>query len=502
MKNKLIKEKGKQGMSRYLKRSDLSDIDLKGLTLSSVIKNKKVIHNGVLGLNQDLTPVTQETLEATKEDLHIAKEMLLSHTEHYIYEQPFGIIVATEVGKNKEVAFVGYDERSTSNVNLGYATDTFLAMEIVSLVGRLDAKAGIKNVDESITEEDKVEQAISEYTSKEEATTARELMTREDYKGVNFGKDSDDMDGVYNFMVEKIEKVKNSLVKQGVLTEGKEEMAFAKDLRGFLNNYVDKLTFSPVLEKGTEFYTLMFDIMTRLSEAIPNTRIVDNEYNILWVKVNGETIISIYDKTAFEEEGIEGGMGIIVENNTPSYTVIRKLLDFLSSNVGYKKLMKSNNKLVKQLGELPKKNKPSNKVVDTKGKQLVNEEETTEEVEEDNTKSTIPLTKSDYFDIYMPVAGGWASSGNKFKEIKTILQTIAENRDDIDGISIRGISNTDMIIDWVVNKETHTMALTSKATLVDELGVSYDTVIAYDTNYVHILEALIEDKIAEVTKIA
>ena len=453
------------------------------LTVESEINKQRVLHNGELGVYEDLTPVHKEDLQHVQEILNDLHKHLISTTDHHIHLKAYGAMVNAKQGNGK--AFVGYDEGVDSKLRLCYATDTFLAME---LQRNLQSFGGKKNTSNQMVQEVN----LTKEDDESNLSTSQEI----DYGWGTHGKRV-----VVRMLEDRIKKVGESLRKQGLMSD-KGVRQLQDNLRKELATYTDNLTTASTFTEDFYLYPLFYRILEEISPLIPESKVTTYPYGMVWEStVDNLTILHIYDKELGKglmenKDGVPAG-NISIGETSPSYVSMRKLFDYISSNIGYKKLQRHINKSLPSQDVQSKKERVT---VEESGSTTPNESNVINNKNNNNNKiqnTNQGFKRNDYFDIYLTQAGQWGKEDNKYANIKATIEAIVEQYD-VDGVSLRGIDNTEVIIDWVIDKQTYTMALTHKATRVKELECLYGIGLAYDIKYPEVLEELIQAKLEEV----
>ena len=450
-----------------------------GMTFESKVNNKRVLHNGVLGVYEDFTPVTEQTVNEVKKKVREIQSYIIEKTTHAVIPQTYGVLVNSGTGAEMGEAFVGYDEGVDNKVRLCYATDTFLAMELTRhLKGLTFGAMGTENEDVVVLP---VNEADKEQPVKQKVTG---VGTTKKPQEVDYGWGELGEKGVLDLLDDKVGKVYGSYATLSVLGETRLKKMSELMLQVIHSNK-DELSKASEFKKGTALYGIIKGLLEAVKEIIPHTSLVEGDNSITWEMFDGEAVLNVYNKDA-KGTIIKGTGNLSVPKDTPSYTVLRKFLDLISSNIGYTKLRKRA-VIAGSTGEV-KKETVNEPVTDTK-----------KVTEIAPVKAQVSELSNDYYDIYLAKAGTWGKKDNKYKMLKSIIEELI-NECGIDGVSLRGIDDTEVVIDWVIDGKSHTMALTKKATRVNVLEVDYDMAIAYDTDYPELVGVLIKDKLQNINK--
>lgn len=441
-------------------------------TVESVINNKQALHNGDMGVYVDenftlIEPDEVEGLEKKVEDLYKYLSLI---TKYKVNKRTFGVEVEAYGGKEK--AFIGYDESIDSTYRLCYTTNTFLSMDILRKMINYGSPKK-----KSVKEQEEVEKVtvISE---------VKESSKKED--GEDYGWGTLGQAKVNERIEQNINRACN-VFRQVDVTKTKPSQVenFRNKALKLIKDSQGELTVGREFKQGTKMYKMFKNMLEGIATFIPHTEIKEQENGLTWDLPNGDNILTVMDKELGKRNEQTGAL-IVVPKNTPIYTIVNKLFAFVSSSVGYNKLTKQAKEMVKEDSNKPKVVNNKEKEVNRKPKEVKKEQE----VKQENY-----LTEKDYFDIYLPQANKWGKEDSKYKEVKETIKEVVDSDNVVDGVSILGIGTAEVVVDWVIDKETYTMALTEKATRVKELEVKYDMAIAYDTKHPELLKVLILNKL-------
>lgn len=440
------------------------------LTIESKMNGKKVIHNGKMGVYEDFTPVNKDDVKGLEETIKGLYTYLVTHTKHKVYLHTFGVeIQAKGNAMNIGQSFVGYDESLDSKLRLCYCKDTFLAMELMGIMhGFTDNKPQSK-----VT---KVEQ------EELEGVTEQNNDTTEGYNIYGWGDEGKDT--IVSKVYESIDKLCARLESLPEVTV-KDVQVFRAEVKNIIKGNEEILDKGMPLNNGEPVYRLIATFLEQIGKVFPYVRLREEENNLLLETMGGDIVLNVYDKELGKYRN--NGMGIVsITESSPVFKGFRKVIDFLSSNVSYARITAGNEAFKEVEPEVKKETKPT-----------VNKESHKSDKKEVAKVDIHKGLSEQYFNIYLTKAGDWGKKDDKYPELKEIIVgLIREN--DIDGVTLRGLDDTEVFIDWVIDNETYTMALTEKATKVKELAMKYDMAIAYDTEFPNIIGVLIKDKLNEV----
>ena len=440
------------------------------LTIESKMNGKKVIHNGNMGVYEDFTPVNKDDVKGLEETIKGLYTYLVTHTKHKIYLHTFGVeIQAKGNARGIGQSFVGYDESLDSKLRLCYCKDTFLAMELMGIMyGFTDNKPKPKAT--------KVEQ------EEPEDVTEQNNDTTEGYNIYGWGDEGKDT--IVSKVYESIDKLCARLESLPEVTV-KDVQVFRAEVKNIIKGNEEILDKGMPLNNGEPVYRLIATFLEQIGKVFPYVRLREEENNLLLETKGGDIVLNVYDKELGKYRN--NGMGIVsITESSPVFKGFRKVIDFLSSNVSYARITAGNEAFKEVEPEVKKETKPT-----------VNKESHKSDKKEVAKVDIHKGLSEQYFNIYLTKAGDWGKKDDKYPELKEIIEgLIREN--DIDGVTLRGLDDTEVYIDWVIDNETYTMALTEKATKVKELAMKYDMAIAYDTEFPNIIGVLIKDKLNEV----
>lgn len=516
-----------------------------GLTVESVMNGRRVVNNGEFGVDENLKGLTKEDYTKAYRVLTQLKSHIMDNGEYTVDRQPLGLVV----GSGKEgvtcVAFIGYDEGSAGSVRLNYTTDTFFALELATIlanfrgiVGKDELTERQEELKETIQEELKEAEVFGdelEYHEQEPDEASVVSALEEVFSGSDklesehvpalqdFGYNNTSESRVKNEIKEKIALFGDKLEAHELLTGKYTKEELVSVLNDLLAVNEDVLTKSYPFVLGDALYRYLKEVMEVLSEAVSSTHVEFSKNEISWVCNSGMNIFSVASRstTNSQEDNMldNEGVGVVVNHRSPSYAVIRKLFNALSSNIRFKELRvettfygqpdESFNSMDELddsyfdtatfTQELPEEVQGTD--VGVEDSQVLDLEDEAEQAEAEGTLFLTDKEARDgeYFDWYMQQAGEWAKGDNKYKAIKETLSKIANDHSDyIRGITfhnVKGSGDNEASVDWVINKNTYTMAVTAKATMVNELKTMYDMVVAYDPEYPATLGALILEEL-------
>lgn len=480
-----------------------------GLTFESKMNDKKVIHNGVLGRYSDFEVIEGSKVEGLDKTVTGLYSYLKSKTQHEVLLHTFGVEV--NVRDNHGVqgkAFVGYDESVDFKLRLCYCSDTFLAMELIALIQAFQGVNSLPEKEIGYNKTDVIENSelklVTDVTEEgdEDAFSLENSVTKESIKFKthnfrDFGWGKVGRTQVRTMMRERVEKVCSRLSYEDTIPKHKVE-EFRNNVKNSIKVNEGMLTKGMSFNKGEPVYTLFYDILSDLSALEPYFVVNQRKSRMTLETVSGTVLLNVYDKNSGNVK-VEKVGNVVISKTVPVYKGLKKMLDVLGSSVSFVKIKDEETgvdargnddesgiekvKEVLDMGQVPVVGQ-TNKATDW---------EVAPECEVTNKKVQ---TVSEFYDIYLESSGKWSSTSDKYVNVKKIIEGIIVEHN-IDGVSLKGIDDTDLVIDWVIDKQTYTMALTSKATKVSELEVTYDMVIAYDTDYPEILEALIKNKLKD-----
>ena len=452
------------------------------LTIESKMNGKKVIHNGNMGVYEDFTPLNKDDVKGLEETVKGLYTYLVTHTKHKIYLHTFGVeIQAKDNAMNMGQSFVGYDESIDSKLRLCYCKDTFLAIEIMGLMQDFTGDKPKTKVVKGQQQGEEVNVSPTEEEPVEGTPEGLEANTEEyqDYGWGEYGRDS-----ILSMLYNRLDKLCARLESQPEVT-AKNVQEFREEVKKVIKENEEILTKGMPLTKGAPVYEMITEFLEQLSKVYPYLRVHKEKSNLLMETSNGEISLNVYDRELGKDH--YGGVGnVMVTVNTPVHKGFRKVIDFLSSNVSYARITAGNEAFKEVEPEVKKETKPT-----------VNKESHKSDKKEVAKVDIHNGLSEQYFNIYLTKAGDWGKKDDKYTELKEIIEgLIREN--DIEGVTLRGLDDTEVFIDWVIDNETYTMALTEKATKVKELAMKYDMAIAYDTEFPNIIGVLIKDKLNKV----
>lgn len=444
-----------------------------GLTIESKMNGKKLIHNGNMGVYEDFTPVNKDDVKGLEETVKGLYTHLVTHTKHKVYLHTFGVeIQAKGNARNIGQSFVGYDESIDSKLRLCYCKDTFLAMEIMGLMQGL---TGNKPQPKVTKEEPDVVEEPEDITEQNNDTT----------KGYNiYGWGDEGKDTIVSKLYESIDKLCARLESLPEVT-AKDAQVFRAEVKNIIKGNEEILDKGMPLNNGEPVYRLISMFLDQIGKVFPYVRLREDENNLMLETMGGDIVLNVYDKELGKYRN--NGMGIVsITESSPVFKGFRKVIDFLSSNVSYARITAGNESFKEVEPEVKKETKPT-----------VNKESHKLDKKEVAKVDIHNGLSEQYFNIYLTKAGDWGKKDDKYPELKEIIEgLIREN--DIEGVTLRGLDDTEVFIDWVIDNETYTMALTEKATKVNELAMKYDMAIAYDAEFPNVIGVLIKDKLNEV----
>lgn len=419
----------------------------------TIIDNKRYLHNNMIAFDEDYNGVSKEKKKEIKECL---KEYVKEVKSRYDYEVKlgnYGLEVWMDNTKGSDLAYLGYDESVNSRIRLNYTSSAFLGVHLIK------SMKSFKELGEELESSQELEQEGIKPERKKEQNV--------EWLGESFEEFKDYSD-------QKVEQLLKRMVDAGMIDE-KEAKRLEKELGELYKKDSSEWLKESNLEKGTWHYNKVLKTLKAVSKRIPKTKVVEEDSGIKMEDDEGKGILDVCvyveDRQAFSGEVVSFSKDLVF------YTGYKKLINILASNIGYKKLMK-------QIGEDGVKVK-SNK-----------EEKTNEpEVEDKEEKLTVIDIKSsnDYYDFYIKVAGNWAGEGKVF--IKEQIESIVEKHEEITGASLLVKDGGNMYIDWTVNNETVTMAITTNPREIYILDEKFDISVAYDPKYEEIVESLMESEL-------
>ena len=440
------------------------------LTIESKMNGKKVIHNGKMGVYEDFTPVNKDGVKGLEETIKGLYTYLVTHTKHIVYLRTFGVeIQAKGSDRNMGQSFVGYDESLDSKLRLCYCKDTFLAMELMGVMHGFTGNKPLPKVTKDEQEEP-------------EGVTEQNNDTTEGYTIYGWGGEGKDT--IVNKLYGSIDKLYVRLESLPEVT-AKDVQVFRAEVNNIIKGNEEILDKGMPLNNGEPAYQLIAMFLEQIGKVFPYVRLREEENNLLLETMGGDIVLNVYDKELGKYRN--NGMGIVsITESSPVFKGFRKVIDFLSSNVSYARITAGNEAFKEVEPEVKKETKPT----------VIKESHKSDKKEVSKVDIHNELAEQ-YFNTYLTKAGDWGKKDDKYTELKEIIEgLIREN--DIEGVTLRGLDDTEVFIDWVIDNETYTMALTEKATKVKELAMKYDMVIAYDTEFPNIIGVLIKDKLNEV----
>lgn len=441
------------------------------LTIESKMNGKKVIHNGNLGVYEDFTPVNKDDVKGLEEIIKGLYTYLVTHTKHKVYLHTFGVeIQAKGNARNIGQSFVGYDESLDSKLRLCYCKDTFLAMELMGLMQGLTGNKPLPKVTKD--EQEELEEDVTEQNND----------TTEGYNSYGWGDEGKDT--IVSKIYESIDKLCARLESLPEVT-AKDIQVFRAEVKNNIKGNEEILDKGMPLNNGEPVYRLIAMFLEQIGKVFPYVRLREDENNLMLETKGGDIVLNVYDKELGKYRN--NGTGIVsITESSPVFKGFRKVIDFLSSNVSYARITEGNESFKEVEPEVKKETKPT-----------VNKDSHKADKKEVAKVDIHNGLTEQYFNIYLTKAGDWGKKDDKYPKLKEIIEgLIREN--DIEGVTLRGLDDTEVFIDWVIDNETYTMALTEKATKVKELAMKYDMAIAYDTEFPNIIGVLIKDKLNEV----
>lgn len=469
-----------------------------GLTIESNVNGKKVLHNGMLGRYITGESMDEVTLKRLYQKASKLGSFLSDNTDYHVEVQTYGVRVNSSF-KSVEggEAFVGYDESVDFNVRLCYATDTFLAMDLQNMLEKVFGKEGtaVESVEKGYeSTSKKVLGDENGLTLKGNIDSVKtDASTKKDVNGVeDFGWGAQGESFIMGMLDKKVEKVFNHYLELNIVRPDK-VLSIKENLLNILHTNKDTLTLSAVFSKGSPAYGLMSDVLNEVKTIIPKTYICEDSRELVWKMTDGTEVMSLFSKVSGERQG---SGRVSVSEESPVYVTVRKFLDLISSNIGYKKLVdKSANMPALKGSQVVKKVKSTEVLADAK----VKEDTGTKESKTVDAPQINVLSKYHYYDMYLDKTGRWSNASKKYELLKGMIGELVEEYD-VSAVSIQGIDETEIVLDWVIGKKTYTMALTKSATKVGELETEYDVAVAYDNDVPEMLKVLMKDKLDTLIK--
>lgn len=399
----------------------------------TTIGSKRYIHNNLIAFDKDQSGVSKEKKEEINNYLEKLSNII---KEEYGYLTEVGIYgMEVWVGdKKREVkAYLGYDESVDGNIRLNYATSTFLGIHLVKIIQK----------------EDKVIQKESS-----------------GWKGYTFDLFKKDMD-------KKTEKIIEKMTLAGVPLEGTHLAKNIKELYSKDNSVW--LEVEP-FERGNGSYDKVKELLNTVSKSLDGVFVQEGKETLKLVKGGVGNFLGIRDY--FSKNNFKYGEVVNIDSSLPFYIGFKKVMNILASNIGYKDLIREVDK-------------------SSKDEEDKNKEKSEDKEEEQGQKVTIADLKkdSDYYDFYIKQAGKWSIKGEVF--IKESIKGIVDEYENIAGVSLLVKDEGDIFIDWAINKETVTMALTTRPREIYKLENEFDLSLAYDPKQENIVKELMLAKLME-----
>lgn len=454
------------------------------LTIESKMNNRKVIHNGMMGVYEDYTPVVSSDVKGLEKTIKELYTYLVKNTKHKVVIHTYGVEVQTgETLGSIGQSFIGYDESLDSKLRLCYCNDTFLAMELTGIMKDFIGNKPLTKVAKGLQQGEETNVSPTEEEPEEGTPEGLEANTdnTEEYQDYGWGEDG--RDTILSMLYNRLDKLCARLENQPEVS-AKNVKGFRAEVKKVIKENEGILTKGMPLTKGVPVYEMITDFLDQLSKVYPYLRVQQEKSNLLMETSNREKPLNVYDRELGKDR-YKGEGNVMITVNTPVHKGFRKVLDFLSSNVSYARISGGNDPFTEEEDKKKQVKKQGKK--QEQGKKEQGKKEEVKSVEQVNMEDQ-------YFNIYLTKAGSWGKKDDEYEKLKVIIEGLIREKD-IDGVTLRGLDDTEVFIDWVINNETYTMALTKKATEVNELEMKYDMVIAYDTEYPDIVGVLIEDKL-------